>query len=281
MSTAFALSEQALADKAAALPALPSVVTELLDSFNNPDLDVDTLARTITNDQALAARALRIANSPFYGLAGRVTTVHDAIVVLGFRAVRSLVLSAAMVDSVGKVGEGQQNLISFWRHSVAVALLARGLAKQVGENPETAFTAGLLHDIGRVFFGACFPEHYRQVKLWQHTHDAPSCHAEQEVLGLTHGTAGRVLAKKWGLPAAIIAAISHHHEPEAEQPQRLVDICHGADVLSRALDCHADLVVPPVSSPAWERLKPDWSAMGSLLATAESELEDTCLALLP
>lgn len=281
MSSQFFLSEQSLADKASSLPALPTVVTELLNSFDKPDLDVDTLARAITNDQSLAARALRIANSPFYGLAGRVTTIHDAIVILGFRAVRSLALSAAMVDSVGRVGAGPRNARNFWRHSVAVALLARGLARLVGENPETAFTAGLLHDIGRVFLGACFPDHYEQVKLWQQHHDAPTCLAEREVLGLTHGVAGGVLARKWGLPASIVAAIARHHEPDAEQSERLVDVCHGADILARALDGRSDALVPPVSGPAWERLGPDWKNMGELLRAVESDLEETCLALLP
>lgn len=282
MSTKFHISEAALQVKLDNLPPLPVLATEILNSFNDPEMDVDTLARHITNDQVLAARALRIANSPFYGLSGKVSGVSDAIVILGFRAVRSLVLSAAMVDSVNRISGGQNNPRIFWRHSIATALFARGLARNIGESPDSAFTAGLLHDMGRIVLEACFPEAYRQVYLWLEINDQPLRDAEMAVLNIDHTQAGELLARKWGLPEAIADAIGRHHTPDAGQPLLLTDICHCADVLARALemDGRARPLVPPVSTAAWDRVVPDWHSLNGLLAEVERDHEETCHALI-
>lgn len=281
--TAFLLTEQALHDKAGALPALPVVAVELLASLDQDDVDVDTLARHIMTDQSLAARALRVANSPFYGLAGRVTTIQDAVVILGFRAVRSLVLASLMVKAVNHVGGAQKNPRGFWRHAVAVALCARGLARSVGACPDTAFTAGLLHDIGRIFLAACFPEHTQAAHQRQHELGGAYIQAEHEVLGLDHGVAGGVLARQWGFPSRIADAIARHHHPDQGDAADLTDLCHGADILAHALDVegHAHAAVPQICNAAWSRLAPNWNAMSGLLRQVESDLDDTCLALLP
>lgn len=282
MSQRYFLSEAQVAGKLDNLPPLPVLATEILSSFNEPDLDVDTLTRHISNDQVLAARALRIANSPFYGLSGKVTGISDAIVILGFRAVRSLVLSAAMVDSVNRIGKDQGDPRVFWRHAVAVALFARSLARFTHENPDTAFTAGLLHDMGRVVLEASFPDHYRQVQVWLEHHDQSLREAERAVIGIDHARAGELLAIKWGLPPAIAAAIGHHHAPTATQTATLTDICHCADVLARALelDGRSRPLVPLVSNDAWERLNPDWTILGRLLQEVEADHEETCHALI-
>lgn len=281
--TAFLLTEQDLRDKAGALPALPVVATELLASLDEDDIDVATLARHITSDQSLAARALRVANSPFYGMAGRVTTIQDAVVILGFRAVRSLVLSSLLVKAVDHVGGGQKNSRGFWRHAVAVALCARGLARFSGTCVDTAFTAGLLHDIGRIFLAACFPEHTRAAHLRQQEMRGAFIQAEHEVLGLDHGVAGGVLARQWGFPSPIADAIARHHDPDQGDAAELTDLCHGADILAHALDVdgHAHAAVPQISGAAWARLEPDWKVMSGLMRRVEADLEDTCLALLP
>lgn len=281
--TEFHLTEQALKDKAGSLPALPVVATELLASLDQDDMDVPTLARHITSDQSLAARALRIANSPFYGMAGRVTTIQDAVVILGFRAIRSLVLSSLMVKAVDSMVGGNKNTRGFWRHAVAVALCARGMARLGGSCPDTAFTAGLLHDVGRVFLAACFPDHTQAAHQHQKAQGGPYIHAERAVMGIDHGFAGGVLARQWGFPFRIADAIGRHHSPDQGDPEVLTDLCHGADILAHALDLEGNVhaAVPFVAPGAWARLNPNWKSLTDLLRQVESDLEDTCLALLP
>lgn len=280
--TGFLLTEEALRGKAASLPALPAMASELLASLGQDDVDVATLARHITSDQSLAARALRIANSPFYGLAGRVTTIQDAVVILGFRAIRSLVLSSLMVRAVDRM-TGEGNSRGFWRHAVGVALCARGLARFSNACQDTAFTAGLLHDIGRVFLSACFPEHATAARQYQQEVGGTFIEAEHAVMGVDHGVAGGVLARQWGFPPVMVDAIARHHCPDDGEPAGLTDLCHGADILVHALDLEGrpQAAVPRVSGPAWQRLKPNWKDMPELLSRVEADLEDTCLALLP
>lgn len=274
------VSEAALAAHIEKLPALPTIANDLLASFDQDDIDVDTLARRISNDQSLAARTLRIANSPFYGLSGKVGAIPDAIVILGFRTVRSLVLSAAMAQSLGRVGNADFDAQRFWRHSTSVALFARGIARLCRENPEIAFTTGLIHDMGRVLLSTCFPEQYRQVIDWQRSRDCPTMEAERAVLGIDHCVAGGALARRWSLPANIAGAIARHHFPDGDTCLRLADICHWADVLAHALAPNPGPLgaVPPISADAWERLGLRWEQVPSLLRDVQRDLEETCLA---
>lgn len=277
------LDEGRVRARIALLPTLPPLVMELLSSFQQEDLNVTALAERIGNEQTLAARVLRIANSPFYGLSGRVASIHDAVVILGFRAVRSLVLAAAMVGAFPAQLGRHFSPRTFWRHSVATALAARGLARLRGENPETAFSAGLLHDLGRVFLAVAFPDHFAALLRWQTEHDRPNREAEQAVLGLDHGTAGRLLAEQWGLPLPIGEAIARHHEPDREPPNPLVDLVHGADLIALALelDGRENSAVPPPSPGAWARLDLDQASLISLFGEVDENFQETCHALLP
>ena len=129
------------------LPSLPVVVLELLSSMDQDDTDVHVLAQKIELDQGLAAKTLRIANSSFYGMQSKVTSIPQAVSVLGFHSIRTVVTACALTGSFAPVSGGF-DFQAFWRHSLATAVAARLLAPHLRVNPETAFTAGLLHDLG-------------------------------------------------------------------------------------------------------------------------------------
>lgn len=273
------LQEEELARRIARLPALPPLVTDLIASFQQEDLDVSTLARRIAADQGLAVRTLRIANSPFYGLAGRVLSIDDAIMILGFRTVRSLVLGAAMVGAFQQQPCQGFNSLRFWRHSVAVGICARTLAPTLRENPETAFTGGLLHDIGQLTLATCCPEEYRHLLDWHQEHGGLRLEAEQKVLGVDHTRAGELLARQWHLPDILVRQIACHHSPRADQG---ADLIHLADILAHALElgCDPGALVPPLDPLAWQRLGLDEPRLLPLLARIEADFEETCHALL-
>lgn len=140
-----------------ALPSLPSLVVEILQSFDNENVDTALLARKIASDQAIVARVMRVANSPFFGLSGQIGSISEAIVVLGFNNLRGLVTSAAIINLFPNPGK-QFDLHVFWCHSIGAAVCAKLLAKHAGVDAETAFTTGLLHDIGRLVIGVYFPQ---------------------------------------------------------------------------------------------------------------------------
>jgi putative nucleotidyltransferase with HDIG domain len=273
------LTPAMLRERIAGLPALPPLVGDLLASFQQDNLDAGTLARRIAADQGLLARTLRVANSPFYGLAGQVLSVDDAILVLGFRTVRSLVLSAAMVNVFDQSACKGFAAERFWRHSLAVAVCARALARVTRGNAESAFTAGLLHDIGRYVLALCVPRHYEAVLRHHQAQGCPLLSAERAVLGLDHAQAGAELAAAWGLPATLTSGIRGHHAPAGDAG---ADLIHLADVLAHALELGGDRVptVPPIDQGVCARLGVDAAALHPLFPQIERDFEETRNALL-
>lgn len=278
-------SRQELEAQINALPTLPSVASELLGAFDDDDADIATLARRIAADQVLAARTLRVANSAFYGLQGKINSIQEAIVVLGFRAVRSLVISAAAVCALSTLKSGQEfDIRRFWRHSIGTAVAARHLAQlaqQAGHNPESAFAAGLLHDLGQLVLAVTFPKHYSAVLAWRARNKTLLITAEESVLAFTHADAGRLLAARWKLPEVIAESISLHHKPDETTADSLAGIIHVANALAHGLGLADDPeeLVPPVSDLAWGRLNLSWAQLPPVLARIESEFGDTLNAL--
>lgn len=221
-------------DKLGQLPAMPTVVQEVINSFDDPNLEVDSLAQKIGHDQGLSTRVLRIANSSFYGLSRQVSSIHDAVVVLGFGNIRSLVLAAGFVHAFPQHGEGLFDRKQFWRHSIQVAAAARVLAKYARVNAETAFTAGLLHDIGQVVLDACLYKAFDGV-LQQLASKGGDLHAlEREKLGFDHAMVGAEMAKRWNFPEAIQQAIRSHHEAVDPAAGALPALIHLANDLAEA-----------------------------------------------
>jgi len=263
------------------LPSLPASIAELLASFADDDVDVEQISRQIARDQGLTARVLRVANSSFYGLQSRVGTVHEAVVILGFRAVRSMVLAVGMSSAFKVENCPGFDIRAYLRHCAAVGLAARGLAALTGHNPELAFTGGMLHDIGKLVLAANFPAEYAAALVWRQQHDCFMCQAEREVLGLDHGEVGGLLAETWHFPPALLAAVSGHHAPSEAAVNVPADLIHIADALARAMGlAHSpDEMVMPVESAAWQRLGLDAAKIATLPAMIEREMEEMVLVV--
>ncbi|RIX46163.1 MAG: HDOD domain-containing protein [Rhodocyclales bacterium GT-UBC] len=263
------------------LPSLPSVVSELLASFGNDDIDVGRIAQQIAHDQGLTARVLRVANSSFYGLQSRVGTINEAVVVLGFRAVRSMVLAVGMSGALRldqcQGFDGQ----AYLRHCVAVGLAARAIAPFAGHNPELAFTAGILHDIGELVLASSFPEQYAAVLAYRAQHDCFMVVAERDILGLDHAEVGGLLADTWHFPSSLRDAVALHHQPASAPAGSLADLIHVADGIAHALGMALaqDEMVMPVERTAWLRLGLDSEKLGRILPQVESDMDATYQAI--
>jgi putative nucleotidyltransferase with HDIG domain len=238
------------------LPSLPAVVMELLSSIDQENVDISVLARKVSHDQALTAKTLRLANSSLYGLQVKVTTIQQAITFLGFQTTRNLITAAAVT---GCFAEGQCPGFddkAFWRHSIATAACAKVLARRMRFNQDYAFTAGLLHDIGRLVLVSGYPALYQQVLEYRSAKDCTALEAEREILGVDHVAAGVALAEHWNFSDTMRLAIAYHHEPEMAGAGFLATIVHVANAIVHALDIAGDAtdLVPPVSSIAWTAL---------------------------
>lgn len=264
------------------LPSLPMAVAEVLAQFGNEDAAVEQLAHLIARDQALTARVLRVANSSFYGLQSRVGTIQEAVVVLGFRAVRNLVLALGM-NSVFRVGQCHGfDSHAYFRHGVAVGLVARILAPLARQNPDLAFTAGLLHDIGILVLAANYPGQYVETLAYKKLHDCPLEEAEQATLGMDHGEVGGILADTWHFPPPLREAVALHQTPASAAPDSIANLIHVADITAHALGLAGspDEMVSSLDDTAWSRLGIDWETYSRVLPQIEQDFECNAQALL-
>jgi len=238
------------------LPSLPAVVMELLSAIDQDDVDISVLAKKVSHDQALTAKTLRLANSSLFGLQVKVTTITQAITYLGFQTTRNLITAAAVT---GCFAQGQCPGFddrAFWCHSIAAAACSKVIARRVRFNQDYAFTAGLLHDIGRLVLVSSYPALYQQVMQYRRAHDCQMQDAELAVMGVDHVVAGVALAEHWNFSDTMKMAIAYHHDPAAPGAGLLATIVHVANAVVHALDVahEDDDLVPAVSPAAWTAL---------------------------
>lgn len=270
-----------LADKIRLLPAMPMIALDVIRSLQDSDLDVDGLARRISQDQAIAARVLRVANSPFYGLQKQVGSIHDAIVVLGLSTVRSLVLAASMITCLPGGGAGVFSRDAFWRHGLGTAVAAESLARVLQRPPELMFIAGLLHDIGRLAMVSLYPDTFATLQEQALREDRPLGLLEAGRFGFDHAEAGASLAALWNFPPSIVDAIGRHHTPGEAAPGSLAGIIHYADAIARALelDGQPDGQVPHLDQATIDALGVSWEQLNSVLEETQSRFESCRLML--
>lgn len=261
------------------LPALPTVVLKVLQSFQQENPDIDQLVREIGQDQGLATRVLRLANSPFYGLQSKVGTLHDAITVLGFRNVRAAVAGVAVMRCFAHNNYPDFNVNDFWSHCTAVALASRAIARLCRQPEELAFTAGLVHDIGSLALLTGFPVEMGEVLAYLQQHDCTIREAERDVLGIAHPEVGDMLLRHWHFPEAICNAVIGHHDPD--EAAGLADVVHVADALIHvmsALDDHPGKV-PMLSDLAFNRLGISVVGLREVMSEVDRDLQAACQAL--
>jgi putative nucleotidyltransferase with HDIG domain len=263
------------------LPSIPTVVIDLLNSMNQDDVQIDTLAKKIGQDQALTARTLRLANSSFYGLARQVTTIQSTIAILGFKTVRSLATSAFLMRSFAASPKSNFRVTHFWRHAIAAAVCAREIASRLNVNPDHAYTAGLIHDIGRLVLVTQFQPNYEAAMAYRAKHDCSLFEAELEVLGIDHAAVGHALSQHWRFPEAMQQAVACHHVSNSLELQPLSLVVMAANAVAHGLDLSLDDddLVPAVASGLWQKLGLDEATWIEVLGNAERGFEGESLVL--
>ena len=202
-------------DESTRLPTMPTVVNELLSISEWEDVDFREVADIISKDVSLTAKVLRVVNSAFYGFSREITTISQALVVLGVRATRSLTLSFSILSVSPRKKTSQFDYPGFWMRSLNTATAARELALVVGlHTEEEAFLAGLLQDIGVMVLAHAVPRLYARTLGKARDKLAPSLEVEREQLGTDHVEVARLLFDKWNLPAPLRIPVLYHHVPE-------------------------------------------------------------------
>ncbi len=203
------------------IPPLPDVVVRVMALLNQGDIEPEDLEEHLRYDQVLVAKMLGLVNSPFYGMNRKIASIKDAVMVLGFRGLRSLILATStadyMMSDYSCYGHSEKGL---WKHSLAVASAARTLGKIVGlssEEQEELFIAGLLHDIGKMLVAPYLQE--RNINF--SPEKGPMVETERKAIGMDHAEAGALVAAKWNLSEMVQELLRAHHEP-SDCPESLL-----------------------------------------------------------
>jgi len=208
------------------IPPLPEVAAQVLQMTNDPDVSAAELNQVISRDEALTANLLKLCNSAFYGLPRVISSVTQAIMYLGFQTVRNMVLSTTMDDVYTRQDVSAYNYSpeGLSEHSFATAVAAQVISRKLRPGlADTAFTAGLLHDVGKIVLAK-----YVQEQKAELVEKSGSSHitqaAEQEILGLNHAQVGSKIGDKWNFPQELILAIGYHHHPEEADGRPLLAV---------------------------------------------------------
>lgn len=238
-------AEQLLA-KLPNLPAPPPSVARLLHLLASPEPDADEVVKVINADGVMSAKLLGLCNSAAYGLRSPVNSIDHAVMVLGHGLIHKLVLSAGFSGALSPALRGYAISDSeLWRHSLLTALVAAEVceaARAPGHEPSVAYTAGLLHDIGKSVLTHALDEASQTAmrNLIEH-HDCSLSEAEQRVIGCDHSEIGECLLRTWGLPPVLLEAVANHHNPGLVPTPQLSAIVHVADIIAHEAG----------SSPGW------------------------------
>lgn len=252
------------------LPTLPRVVSKLSTMVESPTVSTAQVSEMIQADQVLAAKVLRLINSAFFGFPGKIATVTHALVLLGFNAVKGLVLTASVFDIMAN------DMLQLWKHSLGVSVASGVIARRIGlKDAEEVIVAGLLHDIGKVVLNVEGPEYFEQVCSKTAESHELFINVEKEVLGFDHTLAGQWLCDKWNLPANLSDPITLHHSPtRAKNAVEATAAVHMADILIRSLEFGSggDSSIPLLNREAVVTLNLSLSDVEEILDELEMEL---------
>ena len=221
------------------LPTPPIVFHQIQKVMADPNSSAGQVAAVLAEDPAMSAKVLKLTNSAFYGLNREIESVKHAVLIVGMEAIKNLVLSASVLDMFKGNNVDQEFQESFWRHSLATAFCSRLLARRVKSrgmiDPDTAFSSGLLHDVGKMVIFCFLPkEKARIVGARQMDNESEDYALEDRVLGFTHAQIGAFLAIQWKLPKRLADSISFHHQPMASEDELpIAHLIHLGDYVAK------------------------------------------------
>lgn len=254
------------------IPTIPVVLQKLLRVIENPRVSMNEISDYILGDPILTSRVLKLVNSPIYGFPGRISSLNQALILMGLNVVRGILLGVSVFEIMEKT------ILGLWKHSMGCAVAARIICRRVdAREPEEIAVAALLHDIGKVVLNLKFPDEYSRAIVSTVKDDAFIFEAEEREFQINHSSAGAWIAAKWNFPRTLVEAIGYHHKPSLSAVVPLESsIVHVADILTRAVGFGfaGDAFVPEVDSFAWETLGLDKAALVQMVPELQDSLAE-------
>lgn len=270
------ITEQQLKQGIVDIPPLSPVIVDVLNLLNsNEDINYPLLESKIIQEPFLTGRVLGLANSSFFGMPSEVGSIKEACFILGVNVIRNLIIASAVIEKFPSDSGTNLDIAGLWKHSVGTAAAAKVMARYAKMDQELAFTAGLLHDIGKMILDTHFTNHYTEVLSYQAQHDCFISDAEQVVLGIDHSEVGAMITKRWNLPSQISDSIRFHHSAYTQNEPGFSHIINLGDILSRGLGIGnaGDPYIPVLSEKMLEILKIELNDIRESLAEIETMVE--------
>ncbi len=242
------------------VPTLPTIASKITHTANMPLSNARQLGKVLEKDQALTFKVLRMANSAFYAMKDPVKTVDRAIVVMGFNRVKNIVTRVSAISSFGSATISDLfSMTKFWEHCISVGMACSILAKQLKmKKPDEMFTAGLLHDIGKLILAQYLVSEFEKIAKKVFSDNCTFIQAERDILGVDHTHIGKWLANKWRLSKDIKLIISEHHHPPGDDiilgtSAKPIVLVFLADHISRKahIGFGGDNLVPAINPRIW------------------------------
>lgn len=224
------------------LPTLPVISRRILELMTDEDVAFREIVRLVENDQSLALKIMKIANSALFGAIGKTSTLEQAIIKLGMNEVKSVVLAVSVYDFFSNEDSDAFNREQFWKHGIVCSHSAKYLGNYFREeNDDTLFLSGLVHDMGKAVLDEYLHDEFLSIINYLEFKGCTFSEAERTVIGITHAQIGANLLTQWEFPDKIIQQISYHHEPWADKNyERGSVILYLADMITKAAgySCH-------------------------------------------
>jgi len=225
------------------IPTLPTIVFELNELLQDPNTPITEISDIIEKDQAISLRVLKLVNSAFYGIHKEVNDIGNAIVLLGFNTVRNAIVSLSVIKSFsgGKALEGF-DISDFWKHSLAVAVVSKGLSEKTKiASSDSCFVGGLLHDIGKVILAQYFQDLFEKVWNTAKRENISFYEAEKKEITIDHAIIGAHLATNWELPESFIDVIRWHHDVRNDtESKKMILIIYLSDIIVNSYNANPD-----------------------------------------
>ncbi len=258
------------------LPSPPLVIQKLHSLIGEEDVDIGTLSYIVETDPAFSARLLRLVNSSFYGFQRRISSVNEAVTILGFNSIHQLLLATSVMNIL-RGRDAAKYIENFWQHSFAVGIIARNLLQNADQDTRSgAFACGILHDIGRLVLVNSDDERF----LWFYyeRQGVSSIDEEKDYFGLDHQEAGLLLAQKWNFPGQIADVIGKHHHPDLNlENKELIAAINIADILTIAMGVgdSGNRFAYGFSSDVWSCLNLDYDELKNILIKSIAEIKQS------
>lgn len=200
------------------IPPFPKVAMQVMKMLDDPEVHTKDLAETIQYDSAITANLIKTCNAAYFGLSRKISCLDEALVLIGHAALKDIIIASSSARFYkGEVGGGYQlEQGDLWKHSVATAIMAKSIARHFkGVEPGTAFTVGLLHDIGKRFLSSFVASDFQKIMDRTYKDGLSFMTAEHEILGMDHAELGSMILQKWDFPEEMVHAVKEHHNPQA------------------------------------------------------------------